>query len=161
MKIIYQCYGGSHSSVLAAAIHLGLVDYNIFPSYEDLFALPFFDKTNDDDFGSIRLMGIDELGHEVYVLGKKDFSHRYSKIFSGIANLLGMEENLLAVDVIGKVNWVMKIGGYSSRKLGLVRVGRFFLYYGTKKSFYEIVSLVENIKPQLGKDNNENIMYRN
>ncbi|NLJ72820.1 MAG: DUF3189 family protein [Syntrophomonadaceae bacterium] len=160
MKIIYQCYGGSHSSVLAAAIHLQLVNIKIFPSYDELFALPYFDKTDDDDFGSIRKMGLDEWGNEVYVLGKKDFTTSYSKTLYGLACLLGVENQFLTIDVIDEVNWLMKIGGYTSRKLNLVKVGRFFLYYGTKKSFHKLVRVVENIKIQLGKINNENITYR-
>jgi hypothetical protein len=31
MKIIYHCYGGTHSSVIAAAIHLGLLPEDRVP----------------------------------------------------------------------------------------------------------------------------------
>ncbi|HEX3010797.1 MAG TPA: DUF3189 family protein, partial [Syntrophomonadaceae bacterium] len=39
MKIIYHCFGGSHSSVTAAAIHLGLIEKHRPPSMEELMSL--------------------------------------------------------------------------------------------------------------------------
>jgi hypothetical protein len=71
MKIIYHCFGGSHSSVTAAALHLGMLDKTRIPTREQLMDVPYYDKTSDEDFGSIRYMGTDEFGHDVYVLGKK------------------------------------------------------------------------------------------
>ncbi|HZJ84445.1 MAG TPA: DUF3189 family protein [Syntrophomonadaceae bacterium] len=161
MKIIYHCYGGSHSSVLAAALHLKLIKATSLPSYTELFNLPYFDKTCDADFGSIRKVGVDELGNEVFVLGKKDLGTRYNKILPGLASLIGANNELLAVDLIGKINWLMKIGGYSSRKLGLVTLGRFFIFFGTKISFYEIVDLVDRVKKQLDlrRNNHENTFH--
>ncbi|HWJ02080.1 MAG TPA: DUF3189 family protein, partial [Verrucomicrobiae bacterium] len=44
MKIIYNCYGGSHSSVTAAAIHLGLVDCGKVPCARELWKLPYYDS---------------------------------------------------------------------------------------------------------------------
>lgn len=143
MKVIYHCFGGSHSSVLAAALHLGLIDKNALPGIDDLLNLPVFDKTTDRDFGVIRKAGIDEYGNEIYILGKKNLGDRYTKILEGIADILGVKEDLLAVNVMTRVNWLMKIGGYLSRRMGLVKLGRFFLLHGTRKSFFEIVNLVE------------------
>jgi len=36
MKIIYHCFGGSHSSVLAAALHLGIIDKNKVPGMSEV-----------------------------------------------------------------------------------------------------------------------------
>ena len=44
MKIIYHCYGGSHSSVIAAALHLGLLAKDRIPNETELMAIPYFDK---------------------------------------------------------------------------------------------------------------------
>ncbi|HZK44310.1 MAG TPA: DUF3189 family protein [Syntrophomonadaceae bacterium] len=149
MKIIYHCYGGSHSSVLAAAIHLGLIDKFVLPSREALFNLPIFDKTTDEDFGTIRKMGTDELGHEIYVLGKKNLGDRYTNILEGTAKILGVKEDLLVINIMDKVNWIMKIGGFSSRRLGLITFGRFFLFHGTIRAFLPIVNLVVLTKSEI------------
>jgi len=143
MKIIYHCYGGSHSSVIAAALHLGLLAKDRIPNETELMAIPYFDKTTNADFGSIRFMGKDEYNNEVYVLGKKNMGDRYSNLLKGIAKILGEEEQLLAVNCMNRVNMFMKLGGFSSRKMGLVSLGRPVVVQGSRKAFLELVNLVE------------------
>jgi hypothetical protein len=41
MKIIYCCYGGSHSSVTAAAIHLDMLPLTRKPTSAELLSIPF------------------------------------------------------------------------------------------------------------------------
>jgi hypothetical protein len=143
VKIIYHCFGGAHSSVLAAALHLGLIDKKKSPSMEELLALPYFDKTCDEDFGSIRFMGIDESGNEVYILGKKNMGKRYSNILLGIAEILGAKNELIAVDCMSRVNLNMKLGGFTSRRMGMVKLGRPVLGWGTRATFKALVNLAE------------------
>jgi xylulokinase len=50
MKIIYHCYGGSHSSVLAAAIHTGRLNPERLPTGEELMALPYFTQSGTPYF---------------------------------------------------------------------------------------------------------------
>lgn len=143
MKIIYHCYGGSHSSVMAAALHLGLIPKNRIPSLNELMNIPYYDKTNNSDFGSIRLMGVDEYKNEVYVLGKKSMGDRYSRLLMGVAEILGCSDELMAVNCMNRVNLAMKLGGFSSRKMGIVSLGRPVLVCGSQKAFMELVNLVE------------------
>lgn len=143
IKIIYHCYGGSHSSVMAAALHLGLLAKDRIPSETELMAIPYFDKTTNADFGSIRFMGKDEYNNDVYVLGKMSMGDRYSRLLQGIAGILGEEKQLLVVNCMNRVNTFMKLGGFSSRKMGLVSLGRPVVVRGSKKAFLELVNLVE------------------
>ncbi|MDD3895101.1 MAG: DUF3189 family protein [Syntrophomonadaceae bacterium] len=146
MIIIYHCFGGSHSSVTAAAIHLGLLSSDRLPSRDDIMALPYFDKTTDNDFGSIRFIGFDDNNNAVYVLGKKSQSDRFSNVLTGIAELLDKKDDLTAVNTMGRVNWSMKLGGYTSRKIGMAGIGRPVVIQGTIKAFWELVNLVEMTK---------------
>ncbi len=143
MKIIYHCFGGSHSSVIAAALHLKMLDKNRIPTAEELIRVPFFDKTTDADFGSIRLMGQDEFGNDIYVMGKKSFSDRYSSILMGVAEILQCRDELLMVNCMSRVNWSMKIGGFTSRRLGWIILGRPLVIWGTAQAFTKLVNLVE------------------
>ena len=143
MKIIYHCFGGSHSSVTAAALHLGMLNKTRPPTREQLMEIPYYDKTSDADFGSIRYMGTDEFGHEVYVLGKKSMGNRYSAILMGVAEILGKRDDLIVVNCMDLVNWSMKLGGFTSRRLGLVALGRPVVSWGTRKAFSQLVNLVE------------------
>ncbi|HRX21014.1 MAG TPA: DUF3189 family protein [Syntrophomonadaceae bacterium] len=146
MIIIYHCFGGSHSSVTAAAIHLGLISSDKTPSSDEIMALPYFDKTTDHDFGSLRFMGFDDQNNAVYVLGKKSQSDRFSNVLMGIAELLSKKDEVVAVNTMGRVNWSMKLGGFTSRRIGAARFGRPVVLKGTQKAFWELVNLVEMTK---------------
>jgi hypothetical protein len=143
MKIIYHCFGGSHSSVTAAALHLGILNKTRTPTSEQLMEIPYFDKTSDADFGSIRYMGTDEFGHQVYVLGKKSLANRYSAILMGVAEMLGKQDQLILVNCMDSINWSMKIGGFTSRRMRLVLLGRPVVTWGTQKAFNQLVNLVD------------------
>lgn len=143
MNIIYHCFGGSHSSVTAAALHLGLIRKDRPPTLQELMAIPYFDKTDNGDFGSIRFMGVDEYQNSVYVLGKKSLGDRYSNILHGAAEVLGARDQVLAVNTMNSVNWAMKIGGFMSRRVGIISVGRPIVGAGTREAFLALVNLVE------------------
>lgn len=143
MKIIYHCFGGSHSSVMSAAIHLGMLTKDKTPDMLQLLSLPYFDKTTNADFGSIRFMGCDKAGNEIYVLGKKSLANRYTRILEGVAAMLGYSDELIAVDTNCRVNWIMKIGGFLSRRWGWVRIGRVFLQIGSRQVYPALVKLVK------------------
>jgi len=155
MKIIYHCFGGSHSSVTAAALHLRILNRNQVPTTEDLMKIPYYDKTNDTDFGSIRFMGTDELGNDIYVLGKKSLGNRFSSILMGVAEILGKQDDLIVVNCMGLVNWSMKLGGFTSRRLGLVALGRPVVIWGTRRAFNQLVNLVEITRVKAIRKNRE------
>jgi len=152
MKIIYHCFGGSHSSVTAAAIHLGWLDENRLPTQAELMKIPYYDKTNNRDFGSIRFMGRDKDGNDIYVLGKKSLGERYSRILVGVARILGVENQLLVINCMPGVNWAMKIGGFTSRRLRLVLLGRPLVAQGTKWAYRYLVNLVAQTRKMLPKN---------
>lgn len=149
MKIIYHCFGGSHSSVLAACLHLGLISKERLPSTEEMLALPYFDKTDKRDFGRIRFMGVDEEQNEVYVLGKKSLGDRYDRVLKGIAAILGKEDEVMVVDCMSRVNVAMKLGGFTSRRMGWARLGRPVLGQGSRRAFLNLVNLVEITRLQI------------
>ena len=91
-------------------------------------------------------MGTDDGGNEVYVFGKKTFSNRYTAVLMGIARILGEQDQLVMVDCMTRVNWSMKIGGFTSRRLGLTMVGRPIVTWGTRQAFAQLVNLVEIIR---------------
>lgn len=146
MKVIYHCFGGSHSSVTAAAVHLGMLPTHRLPTVEELMQLPYFDKTGDDDFGLIKLMGTDEFGNQVYVLGKKAMGERFSRVLQGMAEIMGVEQDLIVVNTMVYVNWIMMVGGYLSRRMGLPAVGRPLVTMGTRRAFFDLVDVVKRIK---------------
>ncbi|HPF20247.1 MAG TPA: DUF3189 family protein [Syntrophomonas sp.] len=146
MKIIYHCFGGSHSSVTAAALHLGLLSRERLPTAAELMALPYYDKTSNGDFGSIHYMGSDEDGNEVYILGKKSLGNRFGCLLRGVAEILGKDNQLLVVNVMDRVNASMKLGGFTSRRIGIPALGRPVVIQGTQQAFEAMCNLVETVK---------------
>ncbi len=149
MKIIYHCYGGSHSSVTAAGIHLGLLPENRLPTMEELMNLRYFDKTEDSDFGLIRLMGVDDGGNEVYVLGKKSMGEKFNRTLQGMARIIGVDSDLVVINTMPCVNWLMMAGGYLSRRMGILSIGRPLVVYGTKKAYSHLVNVVRECKSKM------------
>jgi len=149
MLVVYQCYGGSHSSVTSAAIHLGMLDASRIPNKEELISLPYFDKTCDADFGRMRLVGIDTRGNLVYVLSKRNLGSHFTSILLGIAEMAGIKEKVMLVNTFPYVNWLMMLGGFISRRLGFSVIGRPILIKGTQKAFFDLAALVNDVKNKL------------
>lgn len=147
MKIFYCCYGGSHSSVVAAAVHLGLIPDTRPPTFGELVNLPYYDKVGNDDVGTARHMGRDECGNDVYVLGLGPSRRIALKAMRSVLEILGMGQNdVLLVDALGPIGPLTRIGGFLSRRLGLVRIGRPLTVIGIRSVFKDVVRIVHGVK---------------
>lgn len=147
MKIFYCCFGGSHSSVTAAAIHLGILSPTRIPTAQELMKVPFFEQQTGDDHGKFYLMGQDEFGNQVYIIGKHNLGRFFESLIRQVAGIWGVnQEKLVIVDTMPYVNYLMMVGGYTSRRLGVSSIGQPLVIKGTQKAFFKLVNLVERIK---------------
>lgn len=143
MKIVYSCYGGTHSSRTAAAIHLGHLPMDRVPDARELLTLPRFDRVADDELGIAEFAGIDDRGHHVYVLGRGPWLRIVERAFrSGYQLGGGDPRQLLFVNALPTVNTLMRVGGFLSRRLGWVALGRPLVVYGTRLAYPDLVRLV-------------------
>ncbi len=150
MKLIYHCFGGTHSSVLCAAIHLGIIPDHQLPGYQDLIDLPYYDKVYSSQVGTIFHMGRDDQGRDIYILGCRNCGPMVEKITGEMNQLLGIDQNeVVMVDTTPCLNIIIKIGGYLSRRLGLTGTGRFLLHRGICLAFPKFKELVWNVKEKL------------
>ncbi|KUO50482.1 MAG: hypothetical protein APF76_07450 [Desulfitibacter sp. BRH_c19] len=150
MKIVYHCYGGSHSSVTTAAIHLGYLPNHRRPTSEELMGLPFFDKQIDKDHGKFNLMGKDEIGNEVYICGCRSLGSKVEKTLQGVAKITNTPiDDMIFIDTLNGVNNLMRVGGFLSRKLKLVSMGRPLVLEGTINSFNKFVDMVGEVKKNI------------
>lgn len=156
MKVIYSCYGGAHSSPVAAAIHLGTLPQDRVPSAEVLLSVHRFDRTTSRDHGLAEFIGLDSKGHEVYVLARGPGSKTVEKaFFSGCCIAAGPgafnegDGGVLFVDTLQCVNWSMRVGGLLSRGFGWVFVGRPLVVWGTQRAYNQLVELVRTTKLRL------------
>lgn len=147
MKIIYHCYGGAHSSVTAAAVHLNWLPTDRLPEPGELKDIPFFDQQINKDHGYLRFMSCDEYDNEIYIVGRRNCAEVFSNMARGLVKVFDQDEDeYLLFNVMPYVNWKMVLGGYTSRRLGITAIGRPIIVAGVIDSYWKIVSFVQRVK---------------
>jgi hypothetical protein len=139
--IVYFDYGGSHTSVTAAAIHAGKLKPGKLPTGDELMAIPYLDKTIPEDFGKIQHMGTDDNGNEIYKLGTK--SSQLEHLLNDMASLQNISDQCSFVNTSPYVNNILRVGGWLSRSASLPTVGRPLVMIGLRNAYPTLCSLVE------------------
>lgn len=148
MYIVYHCFGGAHSSPVAAPIHVGLLpDDGRVPDGRAIASAPYFDKTPANRWGELLPVGQDADGHQVFVMGHgPHHTVAQNALTTGYRLAGGEAREILLVNTLPCVNAWMRIGGYLSRRLGLVRVGRPLVIWGTRRAYPQIAALVRETR---------------
>ncbi|HHW41954.1 MAG TPA: DUF3189 family protein [Syntrophomonadaceae bacterium] len=149
IKVIYHCYGGSHSSVTAAGIHLGLLPRDRTASARELLQIPHFDTFEEIVHGHFRYAGRNLFNSAVYVLGKKTLGRRVSLLLKRLAEISGCGDRVYPVDTTGPINPLMVLGGFLSRRLRLVGIGRPLVILGTRLAYRKLSELVDRVEKAL------------
>lgn len=149
MIFIYNCYAGTHSSSLASAVHLKKLPLDRLPTKEEIIKTEYFDKLTKKDFGRIIFRGTDEEGNKVFTIGRGP-SKLIIPCLANVINVLcsdyGFKEKIIFSNMSPTVNFVMSIGGFTSRRLGLSSIGVPLLVIGAKKAHKQIIQIVEHTK---------------
>jgi hypothetical protein len=153
MKIIYHCFGGAHSSVTAAAIHLGQLPEDTIPDGSEFTKLAFYDVQKRITHGNLYLSGIDSGNNQIYILGRRGKSQAVSNLAEDLMRALGADkESIMLVNAAKHVNLTMRIGGLLSRHLGMVKWGRPIVIWGTQKAYPYLAYLVKNVRLKVASD---------
>lgn len=155
--IIYHCYGGNHTSVVAAALHVGILPEDRFPTTQELLSCPFFDGFHQKNAGELHFMGKDKDKNLVFTMGCLGAGELVEKAMRSILEVVKENQqsnnhNIIMVNTLHLVNVPLKIGGYLSRKLGLVSPGRWLAIRGILQSYPKIEELVREVKSKLNKE---------
>lgn len=154
MKIVYHCFGGAHASPTAAAIHLGILSADRRPSFAELLKVPRFDSVRSWEHGKLFRAGIDNEGNEVYTMGRRNSADLVIKLLKEFSRLNGVEPNeYYFVNCVQLLNPFMVTGGYSSRALNWVWIGRPLVTFGTILSFPILVKIVQRTITEVRKLN--------
>ncbi|MGD8401100.1 MAG: DUF3189 family protein [Bacillota bacterium] len=151
MKVVYHCYGGAHASPTAAALHLGLLPLDSRPRTQDFYRLiPYYDRITRGEHGKMIKMGVDTNGHEVFVLGRRNSASMVIRAIKEFSRLNGIDpQQYYFVDVVQLGNPFMVVGGFTSRGLGFVKLGRPLVSFGTGLSFAVLVRIVRRTLAEL------------
>ena len=147
MNIFYCCYGSAHSSVVAASIHLGLLPVKRIPSAKEFERLPHYDKTESFEIGTPFYMGKDEYDSDLFILGMKSHRKLIKKAVLSFLEHMSLEtQDFLMIDTLKNVNFITKIGGFTSRRLGIISIGRPLTIIGIQQKYWDFVKLVQCVK---------------
>ncbi|WP_026574381.1 DUF3189 family protein [Bacillus sp. UNC438CL73TsuS30] len=154
MIYIYNDYGGTHTTSLAAAYHLKQLPQSERKlTTEEILNVQYFNKLTHADFGKIIFHGIDEDGNPVYTIGRK----RNKLVVPALKELtlllqskFAFEEKIIFSNTSPTVPFVMSMGGFFSRGIKIDSIGVPLLIKGAKKCCDNIFRLVENTK-EIGK----------
>ena len=147
--MIYHCYGGAHSSVTTSGIYLGLLPRDRVPSTGEILTVPHYDGNESITHGHFRFMGRDNDDRAVFALGKGSLGPRVNHLLNIIAGIYGCAGNIFSVDTTAPVNLLMVFGGYVSRVLKVVCLGRPFVVLGTKLAYFSFVRLASESEERL------------
>jgi len=146
LKVIYSCYWGSYLAVVAASLHLGLINGQEFLSVEKIMNLPLFGKLKKQDLGEMIFMGSDNRGRQVYVMGTKRSGRIIERTFNGFAQIYGLEKKAVEfIDLMDYNNFYIGMGIFLIDKLGIRNIGMIILFHGIKKSFGRLRALVSKV----------------
>jgi Protein of unknown function (DUF3189) len=168
---IYNDYGGTHTTSLAAAYHLKqLPQSEVKLTKDEILNVKYFNKLTKQDFGKLIFHGIDDEGHSVYTIGRKRNKYvvpAMKEIILLLQEKFQDDEKIVFSNTSPTVPLLMSMGGFFSRGLKIDFIGVPLLVKGAKQCCDNIFRLVENTKRVGSTTFNENViileneMYKN
>ncbi|ELK45605.1 DUF3189 family protein [Bacillus sp. SB49] len=161
MIYIYNDYGGTHTTSIAAAYHLGYLQKGQILDKQDILEIPFFNKLTKKDAGRLLFHGQDSKGHDVYTIGRKSQNlvvPALSDLCQIFFQMFDIEDRIVFSNTSPTVPFVMSIGGGLSRGLGIDTFGVPLLIKGAQKCHPLIEQLVEHTIKTAEKDSDEPII---
>jgi len=164
MIYIYNCFGGTHSSILAIAYHLEMLDETREPTKEEILNLPNFNNLESGNRGEFFYYGSDKDGNKIYTIGRG----RSKVLIPGLYNLATMlhkqellNEKIVFSNTSPTVPLSMTFGGLFSRWLKIDFIGVPLLIKGAKQSYKDVIKLVNNTKKEAKEVKSEVIILEN
>lgn len=146
MKVIYHDYSGRHLAVIAAALHLQLLDRHI--SRRELDQLPFFMQTKPP--GTLLYMGLDSQGNEVYVLGRKKSFPIIRNAYLGVNRAFQLNQDLVFADLQPIANWQLRCFDLLNRKATGSRCCSGLLYAGLDRIWPQLERVIREVRRKTG-----------
>ena len=164
MIFIYNDYGGTHTTSLAAAYHLKKLPTDRVLTKEEILNVDYFNKLTKADFGKLIFHGIDEDKNSVYTIGRKS----NKLVVPALKNLSMLlqekyqgQEKIIISNTSPTVPFALTMGGMFSRGLKIDFIGVPFLIVGAKQCCLTILRLVENTKQKANSTNEMVIVLDN
>lgn len=145
MIFIYNCFGGTHSSSLASAVHLNKLPKDRIPTKSEILDVDYFNKLSYKDMGRIIYRGTDEEGNKVYSIGRgtsRVLLPCLKNLIAMLHNECNLNQKIVLSNMTPTVTFPMTVGGFLSRGLGIDFIGVPLLLRGAQQAFKEIIEVV-------------------
>lgn len=149
MVIIYNCYGGTHSSILVSSVHLKKLPSDRIPTKQEIINTEYFNKLKYSDMGRLIFHGTDEDGNRVYSVGRgtsRALIPAMRNLAIELCRQSGINERFAFINCSPTVPMAMTLGGFFSRGLHIDFVGVPLLVLGARQTYNNIIKLVEKSK---------------
>lgn len=150
MIYIYNDYGGTHTTSLAAAYHLKQLPQSERKlTREEILGVKFFNKLTKEDFGKLIIHGVDEDGNTVYTIGRKRNKYvvpALKEMALMLQEKFHFDEKIVFSNTSPTVPFALSMGGFFSRGLKIDFIGVPLLVKGARQCCDNIYRLVQNTK---------------
>lgn len=139
MKIFYLCHTGHHTSLLAAALHTGMIAEN----QKNPWRLRGFDDIKSGDIGTPYYVGTDGNDAEIYTIGVWNENMVMSRTLNDLINLMEIPRGQWKiVDTTSHASrWT--IFGHSLKRLGFDSLAKMFFKAGVRKELKGLAAMVK------------------
>lgn len=161
MIYIYNDFGGTHTTSLAAAYHLHILKPSKSPLTKNVILdIPYFNQLTKKEAGQILFRGMDEENNPVYTIGRRSSKYVVPALTDLSTILLrryGEKEKVIISNTSPTVPPLMTAGGFLSRELGIDWIGVPLLVKGAQQCHDLIYHLVRETK-QAAKASHEQVV---
>lgn len=143
LNIIYSCYWGGYLSVVAASLHIGILNSKDFTT-ERALELPMFGKIDNENLGKLYYIGQDKKGQKVYIIGSKNSGNIIKKAIEGIAHIFDTPKTSF-INLNKYSNFYISLGLFLI-KMNLKKQGLSLVVKGISRNLDQIEKLVRIIQ---------------
>jgi len=117
-------------------MHLRMLGINKKPCLREIISLPHFDRTPAKSLGRVLFYGQDHQQNNVYIVSLGPARQATLSALRLFLQARGMQQkDVLIIDALQCVNLSIRVGGFLSRRCGLVALGRHLCAYGIVANF--------------------------
>lgn len=146
-RVLYHCFGATHSSVVGAAIHCGILRRGGPVTSLEVATVPGFDRRASSDIGHAFYVGRDERGCEAFAIGFDGARGILTRASLDLLELMGpCPRHVLPADTLSVVSPLVRIGGYLSRRWSVVTIGRRIAAVGIAASARDLQAVVADAR---------------
>lgn len=147
--VVYHCFGGVHTSVTAAAIHVGRLPRDRLPGAEELLRVRPFDS-HTARIGEVHSFARDSRGVAVKGVGLAGGGRELLPVFRQVLEAMGYrDDEIVLCNALSGAGFAVRVGGFLSCRLGVISLGRPLVIRGVLGGYSRLLEGVKRVEERL------------